>query len=58
MRWLPLQSEGMKEVLKTLWDAKLGYENQMLHTPDIFPCIGGKVLDFSIRSALSNWSQL
>jgi len=36
-----------KEVLKTLWDAKLGYENQMLHTPDIFLCIGGKVLDFS-----------
>jgi len=36
-----------QEVLKKLWDAKLGYENQMLHTPDIFLCIGGKVLDFS-----------
>ncbi|NLL96543.1 MAG: hypothetical protein GX227_05480, partial [Clostridiaceae bacterium] len=36
-----------QEVIKKLWDAKLGYENQMLHTPDIFLCIGGKVLDFS-----------
>lgn len=36
-----------QNVIKKLWEAKLGYENQMLHTPDIFLCIGGKVLDFS-----------
>ena len=25
----------------------LGYKNEMVQTPDIFLCIGGKVLDFS-----------
>ena len=32
---------------KKLWDVMLGYDNQMLQTPNIFLCIGGKVLDFS-----------
>lgn len=36
-----------ENVIKKLWDAKLGYEHEMLNTPDIFLCISGKVLDFS-----------
>ena len=30
-----------------LWNEMLGYKNEMVQTPDIFLCIGGKVLDFS-----------
>jgi N-methylhydantoinase A/oxoprolinase/acetone carboxylase beta subunit len=36
-----------ESIIRKLWDAKLGYEREMLQTPDIFLCIGGKVLDFS-----------
>jgi N-methylhydantoinase A/oxoprolinase/acetone carboxylase beta subunit len=34
-------------VVKKMWKVKLGYEREMVQTPDIFLCIGGKVLDFS-----------
>lgn len=30
-----------------LWNEKLAYKNEMVRTPDVFLCIGGKVLDFS-----------
>ena len=33
--------------LARLWDAKVGTEYQMIQTPDVYLCIGGKVLDFS-----------
>lgn len=36
-----------EDVTKELWDQMLGYDHEMLQTPDVFLCIGGKVLDFS-----------
>ena len=36
-----------QEVTEELWNKMLGYDHQMLQTPDLFLCIGGKVLDFS-----------
>lgn len=36
-----------EEVTEELWNKMLGYDHQMLQTPDMFLCIGGKVLDFS-----------
>ena len=32
---------------KKLWDKQVSYRREMLSTPDIYLCIGGKVLDFS-----------
>ncbi len=32
---------------KKLWDMQVSYRREMLSTPDIYLCIGGKVLDFS-----------
>jgi len=39
-------AEWEQEVAK-LWDAMLGYKYEMVQTPDIYLCIGGKFLDFS-----------
>ncbi|HOG00224.1 MAG: Acetophenone carboxylase gamma subunit [Betaproteobacteria bacterium ADurb.Bin341] len=36
-----------EETTERLWNAKLGYEREMLQTPDVYLCIGGKVLDYS-----------
>ena len=41
------QVKDWESVIKRLWDAKAGYEYQMLQSPDIYLGIGGKVLDFS-----------
>jgi len=34
-------------VIRDLWEEKASYEYQMMRSPDVFLCIGGKVLDFS-----------
>jgi len=31
----------------TLWNSTLGYKHQMVQTPDVYLCIGAKVLDYS-----------
>lgn len=36
-----------EDIILRLWNMKLGYEHEMLQTPNIYLCIGGKVLDFS-----------
>lgn len=36
-----------EEEVKKLWNIMLTYKNEMVQTPDIYLCIGGKVLDFS-----------
>lgn len=36
-----------EEKSKELWDATLIYKAEMEHCPDMYLCIGGKVLDFS-----------
>ena len=41
------QAKDWEAVAHRLWDAKAGYEYQMLQAPDMYLCIGGKVLDFS-----------
>jgi N-methylhydantoinase A/oxoprolinase/acetone carboxylase beta subunit len=32
---------------KKLWDKRISYRREMVSTPDVYLCIGGKVLDFS-----------
>lgn len=41
-----------KAEVSKIWDAMLGYNHELLQTPDIFLCIGGKVLDFSNTMSL------
>jgi len=41
------KASNWEDIVQRLWDQKLGYEHEMLQTPDIYLCIGGKVLDFS-----------
>lgn len=36
-----------EEKTTDMWNRMLVYKNEMVQTPDIFLCIGGKVLDFS-----------
>lgn len=36
-----------KAIVEKLWNQMLGYDHEMLQTPDIYLCIGGKVLDFT-----------
>ncbi|NLJ41642.1 MAG: hydantoinase/oxoprolinase family protein, partial [Clostridiales bacterium] len=41
------QVKDWEAVVERLWEAKLGYERQMVQTPDIYLAIGGKLLDYS-----------
>ena len=36
-----------ESIVQRLWDQKLGYDHEMLQTPDIYLCINGKVLDYT-----------
>jgi hypothetical protein len=41
------QAKDWESKTTELWNAMLTYKNEMVQTPDVFLCIGGKVLDFS-----------
>ena len=40
-------AKDWETIVRNAWDKKVTYEREMLMTPDIFLCIGGKLLDFS-----------
>lgn len=41
------KSGEWEEKVKMMWDATLGFTNEMVMPPDFYLCIGAKVLDFS-----------
>lgn len=41
------KADDWETEITRLWKAMLTYRNEMVQTPDIYLCIGGKVLDFS-----------
>jgi N-methylhydantoinase A/oxoprolinase/acetone carboxylase beta subunit len=43
-----------ERVVSRLWESMQGYRNQMVQTPDIYLCIGGKLLDFSNTMSLED----
>lgn len=42
-----------EEVTKAVWDEKLVYAHELMMCPDIFLCLGGKLLDFSNTMSLA-----
>lgn len=38
---------NVKENVEKLWDSEITFKSQMAFTPDIYMCIGGKVLDYA-----------
>ena len=41
------KAKDWESTVQTVWNKRLNYMNEMVQNPDIFLCIGGKVLDFS-----------
>ncbi|MCD8141620.1 MAG: hypothetical protein LUE17_17945 [Planctomycetaceae bacterium] len=39
--------ENWEDVVATLWQEMITYKNEMVRTPDLYMCIGGKVLDYA-----------
>jgi len=50
----PCKVTNWEQEVSRLWEAMQGYRNQMVQTPDIYLCIGGKLLDFSNTMSLED----
>ncbi|MEM1485774.1 hydantoinase/oxoprolinase family protein [Oscillospiraceae bacterium PP1C4] len=44
---LLVKAADWEEETKKMWDSMLVYKAEMVRTPDIYLCVGGKVLDFA-----------
>lgn len=43
-----------ERAVSSLWESTLAYRNDMVMTPDVFLCVGGKLLDFSNAMGLED----